>query len=32
MWARYLRGPGGEVLVMSPATTIGWPLTWDYYE
>lgn len=32
MWTRYLRGPGGEILVMSPATTIGWPLTWDYHE
>jgi hypothetical protein len=31
-WTRYLRGPGGEILVMGPATTIGWPLTWDYYQ
>jgi hypothetical protein len=28
-WVRYLRGPRGEILRLSPASTVGWPLIWE---
>ena len=28
-WATYLRGPGGQILRLAPASTIGWPLLWE---
>jgi hypothetical protein len=27
-WAAYMRGPRGEILRLSPTSTVGWPLAW----
>jgi hypothetical protein len=29
-WTKYLRGPRGEILRLGNATSIGWPLVWDW--
>ena len=28
-WAGYMRGPRGEILRLSPTSTVGWPLAWQ---
>jgi hypothetical protein len=29
LWNCYLRGPGGEILRLYPASSVGWPLLWE---